>query len=374
MMKLLWLPALLLAAACADIPPGSSDSAEGHSCAGPSDADLDSSPTVLKRSSFACARSSDTGFDRGTPFAIEVVHVDGKPVEVDTANAYWNMQRAAAADGIDLRVISGFRTQSEQTYLYGCYTNCNCNNCNLAAYPGYSNHQSGQALDLNSHGHGVRWWLRTNAAAFGFYETVPGEDWHWEYLGDGPVGGICGEGGGAVSLQLTDRGSYENGFWIKSTGGDATHHVRYRVGRHDLGASEHRAGGFPVYYVFSDLGWRDITAEAYDKNNRKLGEHTVRVQVTARARPRAQMQFAGAFHDQGHYTNNFWVKVDADPTVVRVRYYAGVWQVGSSVDQAGGFAARLRFNELGWRTIEAVGYDAQGRIVRQIGATVKLTP
>ena len=51
---------------------------------------------------------------------------------------------------MNLKVVSGFRTMAEQTYFYNCHVNCNCNNCNLAAKPGYSNHQSGHALDLNT--------------------------------------------------------------------------------------------------------------------------------------------------------------------------------------------------------------------------------
>lgn len=372
MNRFLWLTSLLVLTACADIAPVPDDAPEGASCGGHA-ADSDE-PSTLKRSSFDCARSTDTGYDAGRAFSIEVVRVDGKPVEVDTANAYWHLQRAAASDGIDIRVVSGFRTQSEQRYLYDCYQTCSCNNCNLAAYPGFSNHQSGQALDLNTGAHGVRWWLRQNAHRFGFYETVPGEDWHWEYRGGGPSGGICADSDGVLDLELEDGGWYQNGFWIKANAQRPTHHVRYRVGPYDLGASEHRGGGFPVYYVFSDLGWRDVTAEAYDDANRKIGEVTVRVKVTERPHDRAEMRFAAPFQDQGAYANNFWVKVDADPTVVQVRYYAGEWQVGASRDAGNQFAAQLRFNALGWRTIEAVGYDAEGKLVRHIAATVKVVP
>jgi hypothetical protein len=82
---------------------------------------------------------------------------------------------------------------SQQQYLYSCYVNCSCNNCNLAAKPGYSNHQSGSALDLNTSAPGVYAWLSKNAGKFGFKRTVPSEAWHWEYLGSRPVGGPCGK-------------------------------------------------------------------------------------------------------------------------------------------------------------------------------------
>jgi hypothetical protein len=92
---------------------------------------------------------------------------------------------------VTLKIVSGFRTMSEQQYLYSCYVNCSCNSCNLAAKPGYSNHQSGHALDLNTSSSGVLNWLNANAAKYGFKRTVPSEAWHWEWWGGGPGGGPC---------------------------------------------------------------------------------------------------------------------------------------------------------------------------------------
>lgn len=139
-----------------------------------------------------CGTRQDTGYRSGSSFTITVVTADGKPVEQDTANAYAVMQQAAAAAGITLSVVSGFRTMSEQQVLYACFVNCNCNNCNKAAQPGYSNHQSGHALDLNTSTPGVLNWLTAHGASFGFTRTVPGEPWHWEWWGGGPGGGPCG--------------------------------------------------------------------------------------------------------------------------------------------------------------------------------------
>ncbi len=138
-----------------------------------------------------CTESQDTGYSSGTPFPITVVTVDGKPVERDTANAYYVMAQAADKAGVTLKISSGFRTQAEQQYFYNCYINCNCNNCNLAAKPGYSNHQSGHALDLNTSTPGVLSWLNANGATYGFKRTVPSEPWHWEWWSGGPGGGPC---------------------------------------------------------------------------------------------------------------------------------------------------------------------------------------
>ena len=144
-----------------------------------------------------CSERGDTGYRQGNSFSITVVTVDGRPVETATANAYIAMQHAAANDGVSLRIVSGFRTMAEQQHLYSCYINGNCNNGNLAARPGYSNHQSGHALDLNTSDGGVASWLRDHAAHFGFSRTVPSESWHFEWWGNASdFNGPCGGGGG----------------------------------------------------------------------------------------------------------------------------------------------------------------------------------
>lgn len=161
------------------------------------EAPLDTEDFAEKAGTLSCTARRDTGYESGRAFSIEVVTVDGKPVERETAEAYWKMQQAAARDGVYVRIVSGFRTQGEQQYLYGCYQRCDCNNCNLAAAPGYSNHQSGYAVDLNTHESGVYTWLSRNGARFGFARTVPSEDWHWEYMGGGAGGAWPCDGGAA---------------------------------------------------------------------------------------------------------------------------------------------------------------------------------
>lgn len=155
-------------------------------------------------SSFSCGESTATGYKSGKPFKITVVHVDNHAVEVATTNAYYAMAKAAQNAGVQIRVVSGFRTMAEQKYLYACYVNCNCNGCNLAATPGYSNHQSGHALDLNTSAAGVYSWLSNHAGAFGFKRTVPSEIWHWEWWGGGPNVAVCGDKDGDGVLDTKD--------------------------------------------------------------------------------------------------------------------------------------------------------------------------
>ena len=167
----------------------SSDHESMHECDG--GLSLYTSHSVPKHGEYDCAERMDTGYVSGDSFPIMVVTVDGEPAERESANAYWVMKQAAILDGIDLHISSAFRTWAEQEYFYNCYLNQNCNNGNLAAAPGYSNHQSGHAFDLNTSTSGVLTWLNNNGARFGFERTVSSEPWHWEWWGGGPGGGPC---------------------------------------------------------------------------------------------------------------------------------------------------------------------------------------
>ena len=94
-------PRPLLAALLAACGPGA-ERTEGP----PDELDIDMS----ERGLIDCSERTDTGYVDGNPYAITVVTVDGKPVERDTANAYWVMQQAAELDGVQISVVSGFRT------------------------------------------------------------------------------------------------------------------------------------------------------------------------------------------------------------------------------------------------------------------------
>jgi LAS superfamily LD-carboxypeptidase LdcB len=110
-----------------------------------------------------------------------VTTIDGHYVEVNTARAFLRIRKAARNVGISIHVVSGFRSMASQRYLYHCYLSKKCNGGNLAAVPGYSNHQSGHALDLNTSAGGVYSYLVNHGHAYGFRRTVPSEKWHWEH-------------------------------------------------------------------------------------------------------------------------------------------------------------------------------------------------
>ena len=127
----------------------------------------------------SCQRA--TGYRSGHKLTICLTTIDGHYVEVNTARAYLRMCKAARKVGVYMHVVSGFRSMAQQRYLYHCYKTGACNGGNLAAVPGYSNHQSGHALDLNTSSGGVYSWLANHGHAYAFRRTVPSEKWHWEH-------------------------------------------------------------------------------------------------------------------------------------------------------------------------------------------------
>lgn len=90
------------------------------------------------------------------------------------------MRDAADADGVYLQAWSGFRSNERQAQLYADWK---AGYGNPAAKPGFSNHQSGRAIDINLLGvpRETFEWLKKNAARYGFRRTVQSEPWHWEY-------------------------------------------------------------------------------------------------------------------------------------------------------------------------------------------------
>ncbi len=122
------------------------------------------------------------GYVNGQARSITVSSVgNGKFLRTDAANSFNRMKAAAARAGINLSVVSGFRTMAEQQYLYNLYLQ---GRGNLAARPGYSNHQGGTSADLSvpgGYGSSTYRWLQNNARSYGFVNDVRGEPWHWTF-------------------------------------------------------------------------------------------------------------------------------------------------------------------------------------------------
>ncbi|MCH5324788.1 MAG: D-alanyl-D-alanine carboxypeptidase family protein [Eubacterium sp.] len=122
-------------------------------------------------------------------------------VQDDALYAFYNMQAAAWNDGINLYIISGYRSYYTQKGLYESYvaSDGKANADRYSARPGYSEHQTGYAFDLNSVDDSFAYtaeaaWIRDNCYKFGFIvrypegkENITGyiyEPWHVRWLGD----------------------------------------------------------------------------------------------------------------------------------------------------------------------------------------------
>ena len=114
--------------------------------------------------------------------------------------AFKTMQAAAAKSGIDLYIVSGYRSYATQQSVYNRYVSRDgrAEADTYSARPGHSEHQSGLAMDLNSLYASFAYtaegkWLAANAYKYGFIirypkskQSVTGyiyEPWHVRYLG-----------------------------------------------------------------------------------------------------------------------------------------------------------------------------------------------
>lgn len=140
---------------------------------------LHSSEAPVER---AFPREEILGYWKGRAVELDLIGIGGGHyLRRDAAFRFFEMREAAWKDGVSLQVNSSFRSHEKQQELYAMYR---AGTGSLAAKPGYSNHQSGIAVDIESSGgtNAAFRWLTQNASDFDFRRTVPSEPWHWEYL------------------------------------------------------------------------------------------------------------------------------------------------------------------------------------------------
>ena len=141
------------------------------------------------------------------PAASLVTFASGLELRAEAARQLLAMQRAAAADGVQLTVISAFRSLALQRHLFfvvGAERNQSPEErARVSAPPGFSEHSTGFAVDLAD---GRRpqtnlstsfettdayAWLKANAVRFHFRLSFPAhnrqgvsyEPWHWRFEG-----------------------------------------------------------------------------------------------------------------------------------------------------------------------------------------------
>lgn len=148
---------------------------------------------------------------RPEPEAHDLVQVPrdvyGRKVEMvaPAAAALKRMFAAAARDGVKLETVSGFRSIAYQTHLVRLKLQRGMSiteALKINAVPGYSEHQTGCAIDLTTPGVPAAdgsfakskafTWMQQHAATYGFHLSFPPgnpqgyeyEPWHWRYIAD----------------------------------------------------------------------------------------------------------------------------------------------------------------------------------------------
>ena len=125
-------------------------------------------------------------------------------LEPQTAERWAAMVRAAAADGVQLLMVSGYRSIDYQARLIRKKINAGqsvSEVLEVSAAPGHSEHHTGRAIDIATPGSrplteefeesAAFNWLTENAANFGFSMSYPRdnrhgfiyEPWHWAQRG-----------------------------------------------------------------------------------------------------------------------------------------------------------------------------------------------
>lgn len=144
---------------------------------------------------------------------METINITGGGQLNIDAGTKWNQLEEAYKNvfGSYLSVTSALRTRAEQTVLYTNWIN-KVPGASLAAAPGYSTHESGNAVDVGNpaiYPGDQRSWLLANCGNFGFswtgrYFSSP-ELWHFDYVGS--ISAVA-----AVSNQdVVNRQNYLNG-------------------------------------------------------------------------------------------------------------------------------------------------------------------
>jgi len=124
------------------------------------------------------------------------------------ANAWFDMQRAAAVSGIELQAVSAYRSVDYQAGIIRRKLDTGQNMedvLRVSTAPGYSEHHTGRALDITSPGYQplervfdtspAFTWLNEAAEQFGFRLSYPRdnphgvayEPWHWCWCHKGKV-------------------------------------------------------------------------------------------------------------------------------------------------------------------------------------------
>ena len=135
-----------------------------------------------------------------------VAGISGQKLRREAASALEEMFAAAKKDGVNLFLVSGYRSYGEQEYIYKVYSGRNSKEymSHLDAYPGKCEHQLGLAVDLSDTSRNCSLkacfadmpaykWLQKNSYKYGYIERHPKDKtnatgimyspWGFRYIG-----------------------------------------------------------------------------------------------------------------------------------------------------------------------------------------------
>jgi murein DD-endopeptidase MepM/ murein hydrolase activator NlpD len=203
----------------------------------------------------------------------------GEQLHRDAAAAFEKMKFSARNAGVDLSVVSGFRSVGDQTDLWDKQVikqGSASAAAAISAPPGYSEHHTGYAFDVGTNGvanlsagfenTSAYQWLENNAASFGFEQSFTrtstvganNEPWHWRFTGTATAkaefstsGCSYGGGSGGAIASSGGGGSFSGSFNGQTTypvgkNSPITSYFGYRVSPTKGASSNHDAVDFGI--------------------------------------------------------------------------------------------------------------------------------
>ncbi|MBU5335827.1 M15 family metallopeptidase [Intestinibacter bartlettii] len=134
----------------------------------------------------------------------DYTYKNNKKLFDEATDAFNNMQQDALKDGISINIVSRYRSYDVQSWLYKNYKKTYSDVDTFSAKPGFSEHQTGLAFDVNGLDPQTSVkdkfeftkeyeWLKNNAYKYGFILRYPKgksyvtgykfEPWHYRYVG-----------------------------------------------------------------------------------------------------------------------------------------------------------------------------------------------
>ncbi|WP_041661127.1 D-alanyl-D-alanine carboxypeptidase family protein [Acaryochloris marina] len=181
----------------------------------------------------------------------EVTAVDGATVGLtqDAASAFEQMRADAAAQGLDIKAVSGFRDRKLQEELFSDQVAEQGSPeaaAKISAPAGHSEHHTGLAVDVGNNANpylNESWantpeyaWMQQNAGKYGFELSFPKgnsqgvsyEPWHWRYVGTDQA---------AATFNNSASNSQSQGSSTHSAPADPDHNLRQYLARIRIGES-----------------------------------------------------------------------------------------------------------------------------------------